>query len=116
MKRFFVLFPFVLIVSAIFSVSAFAVSMPDPSSGSVVVTLAHGGGGASPGTPSDPRPSGDEDSSMGVVSSVGEVFTAGMGWVAAVAQSVAATPVLLLFVLLPLISLGVILFKRLLFA
>lgn len=113
MKRFFVVFPLVLIVSVILSVSAFAVSEPGLLPGSVVVTLGGGGGGPGGRLPDPPSPK-DEAPVSGVVSSVGEVFTAGMGWMAAVAQSVASTPVLLLFVLLPLISLGVILFKRLL--
>lgn len=48
-----------------------------------------------------------------LMGSVGEVFTAAIGWVADVAECIAAQPLLLLFCVLPLVGLGVGLFRRL---
>lgn len=51
------------------------------------------------------------------MTSVGEVFTAAIGWVAEVAATIAEEPILLLAVVgVPLVGLGVGLFKRLLSA
>lgn len=51
------------------------------------------------------------------MTSVGEVFTAAVGWVGDVAETIAAQPILLLAVVgVPLCGLGVGLFKRLLSA
>ena len=49
-----------------------------------------------------------------LLSTITEVFTAAVGWVGAVAQAVAAHPVLLLCVVFGFIGTGVLLFKRLL--
>ncbi len=49
-----------------------------------------------------------------VLGSVGSVFEAAIGWVGTVADTIAGEPILLLFVCVPLIGLGVGLFKRLL--
>lgn len=55
------------------------------------------------------------DMSMGsLLSAMSSVLSASMGWVGAVAQAVAAHPVLLLCVVLGFIGTGVLLFKRLL--
>jgi hypothetical protein len=48
-----------------------------------------------------------------IISSVTSVFTAAIGWVSTVASTIGSTPILLLFCVLPLIGLGVGLFKRL---
>lgn len=51
------------------------------------------------------------------MTSVGEVFTAAIGWVGEVAATIAEQPILLLAVVgVPLVGLGVGLFKRLLSA
>ncbi|MBP3699903.1 MAG: hypothetical protein J6J01_10570 [Oscillospiraceae bacterium] len=51
------------------------------------------------------------------MTSVGEVFTAAIGWVLDVAETIAEQPILLLAVVgVPLVGLGVGLFKRLLSA
>lgn len=49
-----------------------------------------------------------------IIGSVTEVFTAAIGWAGQVGTMIVATPVLLLFVVLPLVGLGVGLFRRLL--
>lgn len=49
-----------------------------------------------------------------LIASVTTVFNAAIGWAGTVGQTVVDTPVLLLFVVLPLVTLGVGLFKRLL--
>ena len=49
-----------------------------------------------------------------LVGNVGEIFTGAMGWAAEVGETIVGTPVLLLFVVIPLVGLGVGLFKRLL--
>lgn len=49
-----------------------------------------------------------------LISSVTTIFTAAIGWAATVGQTVVDTPILLMFVVLPLVGLGVGLFKRLL--
>lgn len=48
-----------------------------------------------------------------ILSSVGEVFEAAIGWVGTVAQTVTEQPILLLFATLGLVGLGVGMFKRL---
>lgn len=48
-----------------------------------------------------------------IVTSVGTVFTAAVGWVGDVAGTIVDTPILLMFCILPLVGLGVGLFKRL---
>lgn len=49
-----------------------------------------------------------------ILTSVGEVFTAAIGWAGTVGTTVVSTPILLIFCSLPLVGLGVGLFKRLL--
>lgn len=49
-----------------------------------------------------------------LITSVTEIFTAAIGWAGTVGQTVVNTPILLMFVVLPLVGLGVGLFKRLL--
>ena len=49
-----------------------------------------------------------------VLAAVTSVFTAAIGWVGTVADTIAGEPLLLIFVVIPLIGLGVGLFKRLL--
>ncbi len=48
-----------------------------------------------------------------LVGTVGTVFEAAIGWVGTVATTIAGTPMLLLFASIPLIGLGVGLFRRL---
>lgn len=47
------------------------------------------------------------------VTAVGDLFTAAIGWVSNVATTIMGTPILLAFAALPLVGLGVGLFKRL---
>lgn len=47
------------------------------------------------------------------LASVGDIFTAAIGWVGKVGTTIAGQPILLAFVAVPLIGLGVGLFKRL---
>ena len=47
------------------------------------------------------------------ITSVGEIFTVAVGWVSKVGEAIAAQPILLTFTALPLVGLGVGLFKRL---
>ncbi len=47
------------------------------------------------------------------ISAVGDVFEAAVGWVSTVAGTIMSTPILLAFAALPLVGLGVGLFKRL---
>ena len=49
-----------------------------------------------------------------ILTSVGSVFTAAIGWVGQVATTIGSTPILLLFCCIPLVGLGVGLFRRLL--
>lgn len=49
-----------------------------------------------------------------IITSVTTIFTAAIGWVGTVAKTIAETPMLLLFASVPLVGLGVGLFKRLL--
>ena len=49
-----------------------------------------------------------------LLSSIGEVFTSAIGWAGAVGSTIVKTPILLLFCAIPLVGLGVGLFKRLL--
>lgn len=48
-----------------------------------------------------------------IIASVGQVFTGAIGWVGEVASTITGTPILLLFCVLPLVGLGVGLFRRL---
>lgn len=48
-----------------------------------------------------------------IIASVTTVFEAAIGWVGTVATTIAAQPILLLFCVLPLVGLGVGLFRRL---
>lgn len=49
-----------------------------------------------------------------LITSVTEIFTAAIGWAGTVGETVVNTPILLMFVVIPLVGLGVGLFKRLL--
>ena len=49
-----------------------------------------------------------------IISNVTSVFTAAMGWAADVGEAIAGNPLLLLFCIIPLVGLGVGLFRRLL--
>lgn len=49
-----------------------------------------------------------------LLSSIGEVFTSAIGWAGTVGSTIVSTPLLLLFCSIPLVGLGVGLFKRLL--
>lgn len=49
-----------------------------------------------------------------LLTSVGDIFTAAIGWVSDVATTITNTPILLAFTLLPLVGLGVGVFHRLL--
>ena len=49
-----------------------------------------------------------------IISALTEVFTAVIGYVSTVASTITSTPLLLLFCLIPIIGLGVGLFRRLL--
>lgn len=49
-----------------------------------------------------------------LIGNVTTIFTAAIGWANTVGQTVVDTPILLMFVVLPLVGLGVGLFKRLL--
>jgi len=48
-----------------------------------------------------------------IITAISSLFTAAIGWVGTVATTISAQPLLLVFCLLPLIGLGVGLFKRL---
>lgn len=48
-----------------------------------------------------------------LLTAIGDIFTAAIGWVSDVATAVAAQPTLLLWFLIPLVGLGVGMFKRL---
>lgn len=48
-----------------------------------------------------------------IINELGTVFTAAIGWVGDVAETVESTPMLLLFAVIPLVGLGVGMFKRL---
>ena len=48
-----------------------------------------------------------------ILSTVGDIFTAAIDWVGDVGTTITSTPILLLFVVIPLVGLGVGLFKRL---
>lgn len=49
-----------------------------------------------------------------LLTDVTSIFTAGIGWVGTVASTIEGEPMLLMFVLLPLIGVGIGLFRRLL--
>lgn len=48
-----------------------------------------------------------------IVSDAGSIVTSGLGWVSQVVSTVTGNPLILLFVILPLVGLGVGLFRRL---
>lgn len=48
-----------------------------------------------------------------LITAIGDIFTAAIGWVSDVATAVTAQPTLLLWFLIPLVGLGVGMFKRL---
>ena len=48
-----------------------------------------------------------------IVSDIGTVFTGAMGWAGSVGTKIVETPLLLTFTVVPLVGLGVGLFKRL---
>lgn len=49
-----------------------------------------------------------------LVADVGKIFTAAIGWAGTVGEKIVSTPLLLMFVVIPVVGLGVGLFKRLL--
>lgn len=49
-----------------------------------------------------------------IIASVSEVFTASIGWVGTVAETISGEPILLLFTIIPVVGLGIGLFQRLL--
>lgn len=49
-----------------------------------------------------------------LLSSIGEVFSSAISWAGTVGSTIVSTPLLLLFCAIPLVGLGVGLFKRLL--
>lgn len=48
------------------------------------------------------------------IANAGEIFTTAVGWVGTVASTITSNPILLTFTALPLVGLGIGLFKRLL--
>lgn len=48
-----------------------------------------------------------------ILSSIGDVFEAAIGWASTVGQTIVNTPILMVFVAIPLVGLGVGLFRRL---
>lgn len=48
-----------------------------------------------------------------ILSNVGTIFSTSVSWVGTVADTITSTPILLLFVVMPLVGLGIGLFKRL---
>lgn len=50
----------------------------------------------------------------GIITNVTSVFTAAIGWAGTVGETVVGTPILMVFASVPLVGLGVGLFKRLL--
>ena len=50
----------------------------------------------------------------GILGSITTIFTAAIGWVGTVATTITSTPLLLTFCVIPLVGLGVGLFRRLL--
>lgn len=53
------------------------------------------------------------NSMAALITAIGDIFTAAIGWISDVATAVTAQPTLLLWFLLPLVGLGVGMFKRL---
>lgn len=49
-----------------------------------------------------------------LIQSVTDIFTAAVGWAGTVGETIVNTPILLMFVVLPLVGLGIGIFKRLL--
>lgn len=48
-----------------------------------------------------------------IMGNAGEIVTAGLGWIGDVVSTVTGNPLILLFVILPLVGLGIGLFRRL---
>lgn len=48
-----------------------------------------------------------------ITTAIGSLFTEAVGWVGDIAGAIASNPILLIFAVLPLVGLGVGLFKRL---
>ena len=48
-----------------------------------------------------------------ILSSVGQIFTAAIGWVGTVGTTITSNPILMVFAAVPLCGLGVGMFKRL---
>lgn len=48
-----------------------------------------------------------------VLSAVTSIFTAAIGWCGTVGETIVTTPIMLIFAVIPLVGLGVGLFKRL---
>lgn len=48
-----------------------------------------------------------------ILSSITSVFTAAVGWCGTVGSTIVSTPIMLIFAVIPLVGLGVGLFKRL---
>lgn len=48
-----------------------------------------------------------------ILTTVTSIFTAAIGWVGTVGETIVGTPILMIFCVLPLIGLGVGLFRRL---
>lgn len=48
-----------------------------------------------------------------ILSNITSVFTAAIGWAGTVGETIVGTPILMVFVSIPLVGLGVGLFKRL---
>lgn len=48
-----------------------------------------------------------------IISNITSVFTAAIGWAGTVGETIVSTPILMVFVAVPLVGLGVGLFRRL---
>lgn len=49
-----------------------------------------------------------------ILDAITAIFTSAMGWAATVSNTVVSTPILLVFVVIPLVGLGIGIFRRLL--
>lgn len=49
-----------------------------------------------------------------IISSVGDIFTGALTWASEVGSTIVETPILMMFVILPLVGLGIGIFKRML--
>lgn len=56
----------------------------------------------------------EEVTMANVIAAIGQIFTAAMSWASTVASTIAGNPLLLIFVLVPLVGLGIGIFRRLL--